>query len=75
MTTEAVLEQALTLSAAERLDLVEAIWDSVDAEPGLTADEEERRVTESLSLYRANPSDVTPWSEVRADLRNRPARR
>jgi putative addiction module component (TIGR02574 family) len=52
-----------TLSPDDRLELAEAIWESVDREgiePGLKAELERR-----LALADADPSRGTSWDEVR----------
>jgi putative addiction module component (TIGR02574 family) len=66
------------LSVAERLELIDALWESVAAEapdeafpvtPEL-ATELERRWAE----YQAHPDATRSWEEIRADLlRRRPA--
>jgi putative addiction module component (TIGR02574 family) len=59
------------LSASERLQLVEDLWDTIaadsDALPALTPDqlaEIERR----LAAHDADPSSAVPWEEVRSRL-------
>jgi putative addiction module component (TIGR02574 family) len=67
----AQLAEILELPVSERFKLVEDIWDSVVAVPEAVEltreqmDEIERR----LEDYRANPTNVVPWSEVRERLR------
>ena len=59
------------LSVAERIELAEAIWDSVATEGtdfALTATQEQdlrRRVT----AYEADPQAVSSWDDVKARLR------
>jgi putative addiction module component (TIGR02574 family) len=61
------------LSIAERLQLVEDIWDSIAAEtsalpvPPEVLDEAERRLRE----HRADPDSAIPWENVRTDLYKR----
>ena len=58
------------LSIAERLQLVEEIWDSIAEEtkaipvPLEVLEEAERRLAE----HRADPTSAVPWEEVRAEL-------
>jgi putative addiction module component (TIGR02574 family) len=55
------------LSIAERLDLVEALWDSVASSAALTEaqrDELDRR----LADHRQHPDDVAPWHEVKTSI-------
>lgn len=70
MSTEAILEQVQKLSVAERIRLVEQVWDSIDAEPGewpLTA-EQRVELDHRLEDYYANPQAGSPWAEVKARL-------
>jgi putative addiction module component (TIGR02574 family) len=61
------------LSVAERILLVEEIWDSITADPDaipLTPaqqDELDRRIAE----YEADPKAGSSWEEVKARLRGR----
>lgn len=62
-----------TLSIAERLQLVEDIWDSIAEETGAVPvppevlAEAERRLAE----HRGDPASAVPWQEVKADLYKR----
>jgi putative addiction module component (TIGR02574 family) len=61
------------LSIAERLQLVEDIWDSIAEEthglplPAEVLDDAERRLAE----HRADPASAIPWEEIRAELYKR----
>lgn len=65
-----VLEDALRLPVAERIELVQAIWDSVVAQSSTVPVTDEQRIEldRRLADAEANPSDERPWSEVRASL-------
>lgn len=64
-----LLETAKSLPLQERVELVEALWESVVAEgyePALTdaqAVELERR----LEAHRRNPSDAIAWDTIKAE--------
>jgi putative addiction module component (TIGR02574 family) len=64
------------LSIAERLQLVEDIWDSIAADADLNslplADEDKALLDERLADLEANPSAGASWTEVRARIVNRP---
>ena len=70
-----LLDQAKRLSVDERIQLVEAIWDTVAEDAAVEAlplsethrSELERR----LEDRRLNPGDESPWSEVAERLRKR----
>jgi putative addiction module component (TIGR02574 family) len=63
----------LRLSVAERILLVEDIWDSIAESP------EELRLTPAqtrelemrLDAYHRNPDEGSPWQDVLSRLRNR----
>jgi putative addiction module component (TIGR02574 family) len=62
--------QLLELPPAERLQLVEAIWDSLVQVPDAVPIDDDLReeLDRRLAAYRADPSTARPWSEVRAEL-------
>jgi putative addiction module component (TIGR02574 family) len=67
-------DEVLRLSAAERLELIAELWDSIaDDDPALelTADQREdlkRRLAEA----NADPAGGEPWEQVRERIRQRP---
>jgi putative addiction module component (TIGR02574 family) len=64
------LSQLLELPPAERLQLVEAIWDSLreipDAVP--VSDELRDELDRRLAAYYAQPSSARPWEEIKVEL-------
>ncbi len=64
------LPEILKLSVAERIQLVEDIWDSIAAEPeSLPMSEEQRQeLDRRLADQEANPGIGRPWAEVKARL-------
>jgi len=68
-----ILETARGLPLSERIELVEALWESIiqdGYEPELTtaqAEELDRR----LAAHENNPDDVVPWETVKADLESK----
>jgi putative addiction module component (TIGR02574 family) len=61
------IQELLRLSISERLDLVEALWESIAASPEALpiTDAQQRELDRRLADYRANPSHVRSWDEVR----------
>jgi len=55
------------MTVEERLQLVQAIWDSIDAaaRPPLN-DALRAELDRRLADHLANPADVVPWEEVKA---------
>jgi putative addiction module component (TIGR02574 family) len=64
------LPEILKLSVAERIQLVEDIWDSIAAEPDAFPLTEEQRaeLDRRIADAEVNPGIGTPWSEVKARL-------
>lgn len=61
------LADILQLSVAERIQLVEDIWDSILATPeNLPVTEAQRReLDRRLDAHRQDPTATMPWSEVK----------
>ena len=64
------MEDILRLSVAERIQLVEAIWDSIAEDPSAARLSEEQRadLAQRLEEYRKDPSATQTWAEVREEL-------
>ena len=62
-----------SLSVKERLRIIEAIWDSIAAEPGQPELTEAQRaeLERRWADDEANPDDVIPWETVLAEARAR----
>jgi putative addiction module component (TIGR02574 family) len=63
-------------SIAERLQLVEDIWDSIaadaDTESMPVSEADRALLDERLAEQDANPGRDAPWAEVRARIADRP---
>ena len=55
------------LSAAEKLDLIDALWESLEGDAPLT-DAQRAELEYRMSRYQENPADVIPWEQVRSGL-------
>ena len=64
------LPALLALSAAERIELAEDLWDSVALEEAAQPlkTHEIAEIEKRLAEHEANPQDVVPWSAVKAHL-------
>ena len=66
-----LLAAALRLSPSERLELIEALWDTL-AEQDLPVTPEEQALLDArLADMDANPNDQSPWEDVKARLKQR----
>lgn len=64
------LSAILELPASERLQLLEAIWDSLVEVPEAipVSDDVKQELDRRLEAYYADPSTARPWSDVRQEL-------
>lgn len=64
------LSQLLALPPSERLQLVEAIWDSLVEVPEAVPIQDDLReeLDRRLAAYYADPSTARPWADIRAEL-------
>ncbi len=62
------------LSVAQRILLVEEIWDSIAAEPEAMplTDAQKQDLQRRLTAYEANPKAGSTWEEVKNRLRGQP---
>ncbi len=66
-----LLAEALKLSPSERLQLIEALWETLSEEDIPVTPEERALLDARLADLEANPDDQSPWSEVKARLEQR----
>jgi putative addiction module component (TIGR02574 family) len=61
------------LNAADRLALVEELWDSIVAEDGLPplSETQCRELDRRLAAHQAHPEAAIPWDRVEAEARAR----
>ena len=69
MDDSATLTEIRSLSVQERLRIVEAIWDSIEADSeDLELTPAQREMLERrLAAHAANPDAVVPWEVVKAE--------
>lgn len=65
-------EEAKKLSIAERISLVEEIWDSIAEENGCfeLSEVQKRELDRRLESFRADPSQGRTWEEIRSEFLN-----
>ena len=64
------IKEILKLSVPDRIELVEAIWDSIVENPAALSvtEAQKQELDRRLSEYRADPSAGKSWDEVRGTL-------
>jgi putative addiction module component (TIGR02574 family) len=67
------IENIKNLSVAERILIVEEIWDSImnSNEEFPLSDEQKYELDKRLEAYNKNPKEIKPWSEVRDNIRKK----
>jgi len=58
--------EALKLNPGDRLQLIEALWETLSEEDIPVTPEERALLDARLAALDANSGDQSPWSEVRA---------
>jgi len=70
--TKALREELFKLSTAERMELVEELWDSIAAEcedePFPLTDAQRRELDRRVKELDEHPERARPWEEVRKRL-------
>ena len=57
-----------SLSVAEKCDLLDLLWESIEAEPLVLTDEQRVEIDDRIAKYLRNPSDVIPWEDIKGRL-------
>jgi putative addiction module component (TIGR02574 family) len=55
-----------SLSAAEKLDLLDALWEDLEAHASALSPEQAEELDRREAAYQKNPSAAIPWQEVKA---------
>jgi putative addiction module component (TIGR02574 family) len=60
--------QIQNLSASEKAELLDAVWESLEADALSLTDAQRTELDYRIERHEQNPSDVIPWEQVRAGL-------
>jgi putative addiction module component (TIGR02574 family) len=65
------ISDVMELSVAERIELVEDVWDTISEVPESVelTQEQKQLLDERLQAYHRNPTAGSPWEEVKKRLR------
>jgi putative addiction module component (TIGR02574 family) len=55
-----------SLSDVEKFDLLDALWEDLEAHTTALTSEQEEELDCRVAAYEKNPADVVPWEEVKA---------
>ncbi|MDX6558940.1 MAG: hypothetical protein QOF72_1989 [Blastocatellia bacterium] len=67
------MDTVKSLPLAERIEIVEALWESITQEgyePPVTS-EQAAEIDRRVEAHRRNPNDVVSWESIKKDLANR----
>jgi putative addiction module component (TIGR02574 family) len=67
-----LLEQIYALSAAEKAELLDAVWESLEADGLSLTDAQRAELDYRIARHEQSPGDVVPWEQVRSGLRKKP---
>ena len=64
-----LISQVKTLSVADRIELIGAVWETLSPCDVPISEEEKALLDARLADMEQNPGDQSPWSEVQVRLR------
>ncbi len=69
-TSQRIISEALALPAADRLEVIEQLWESLAAAPEALelSDGERQELDRRIKEMDANPEAGLPWEDVKAEL-------
>ena len=65
---ESLMAKVISLSPADRLELIGAVWDTLPHNDLPVTDAEKTLLDVRLADAEENPNDESPWSEVKVRL-------
>ena len=68
----ALREQIANLTAAEKAELLDEVWQSLEADALMLTDAQHAELDSRIERLEQNPADVIPWEKVRSDLFKKP---
>lgn len=64
--------QIVNLSAAQKAELLDAVWESLEADAVSLTDAQRAELDYRIERHEKNPSDVIPWEQVKTSLFKKP---
>ena len=61
-----------SLSPAEKADLLDTLWQSLEADSQSLTAADRAELDERIGRLEQNPSNVIPWEQIKADLFKKP---
>lgn len=63
--------QISDLSIDEKYELLDALWEDIEAHAHELTDEQTAELDRRIAKYEQDPSNVIPWEQVKVSLFNR----
>ena len=70
MVNATILSQVKSLSPADRLELIGAVWETFSPQEAPLTDEEKALIDDRLTEIEDRPGDQSSWQETAARLRH-----
>jgi putative addiction module component (TIGR02574 family) len=64
--------QINSLSADEKAELLDTVWESLEADAVSLTDAQRAELDYRINRQEQNPSDVIPWQQIRSGLFKKP---
>jgi len=64
--------QINSLSATEKADLLDTVWESLEADSASLTDAQRAELDYRIARHEQNPFDVIPWQQVKTGLFKKP---
>ena len=61
-----------SLSAAEKAELLDVVWESLEADSASLTDAQRAELDHRIHQHEKSPSDLIPWEQVRTKLFQKP---
>lgn len=72
MIDQSLISKVVSLSPAERLEFIGAVWDSLSPNDLPITDAEKALLDARIADMERNPDDQSPWPDVKARLERLP---
>jgi putative addiction module component (TIGR02574 family) len=60
-----------SLSAAEKLELIDALWEDLETHPEAVSTEQAEELDRRIAIYEKNPPVGSTWEQIKAGLPKR----
>lgn len=74
MTLDQIIRHCEALTVAERINLVQALWDAIppDDQPSPLTDDQRQVFARRMAELDANPENILTWDQIKARVKGTP---